>query len=142
MKNFNFFISYFALVIFTTSACINEPLIINEVVEIDFRERTTIPLANLNIEFAEILEESRCPIGANCIQAGRARVQLKIAPILPSQVDTLSSIIEIPGLSEEVGLDTVDNFIITLMELTPYPDVQNPASFENDKTVKLKIESL
>jgi len=35
--------------------------------------------SKLTIKFVSILEESRCPEGVNCIHAGNAKIQIKVA---------------------------------------------------------------
>jgi hypothetical protein len=41
-------------------------------------ESATVEGSAVRIRFAGVLEDSRCPIGVNCVQAGRARVELHV----------------------------------------------------------------
>jgi hypothetical protein len=43
-----------------------------------FGERATLAGSERRVRFVELLEDSRCPAGATCIQAGRVRVQLAV----------------------------------------------------------------
>ena len=77
--------------------------------EVGFREE------GLRIEFKSVLEESRCPQGVECIQAGRARISL--------------SLNKANGDSDSVELTTAANrqsatsmgYEIKLVKLEPYP---------------------
>lgn len=39
----------------------------------------TIQIENHTITFKEVLEDSRCPIGVNCVWAGRAKISVEIS---------------------------------------------------------------
>lgn len=78
--------------------------------KIGFREE------GLQIEFKSVPEDSRCPRGVECIQAGRARIRLDLN--------------KANGDSDSVELSTAPNaeratsmgYEIRLVKLDPYPD--------------------
>ena len=43
-----------------------------------YGRRAQVAHSRVRVRFAALLEDSRCPLGAHCIQAGRARVRLEV----------------------------------------------------------------
>ena len=71
--------------------------------------------SGLRVRFVELVEDSRCPAGTNCVWAGNARIKVRVAK---------------SGRSEELTLDTngpkqyattADGYSIKLVGLTPAP---------------------
>ena len=50
----------------------------NQQLELKINEQKTVENTKLTIKFVSVLEDSRCPEGVNCIQAGNAKVQIII----------------------------------------------------------------
>ena len=81
--------------------------------EVGFREE------GLRIELKSVLEDSRCPRGVECIQAGRARISLNLN--------------KANGDSDSVELSTDANgrsatsmgYEIKLVKIEPYPKTKN-----------------
>ncbi|MCP9234346.1 hypothetical protein [Lewinella sp. JB7] len=75
------------------------------------------------ITFVEVLEDSRCPTGVQCIQAGRAVVGLRVLRngILENQSVTIDG----------EGLMVTDGGTLRLVGLEPYPDaaVEEPEPY-------------
>ena len=119
------------------SACKKEDLLtgINNTIELNFGKEATFVDANLNLLFEEIIEESRCPIGVDCIHAGRVVVQIGVAP----------SNLAIPNdakISLEVDQkDTLGNIVFTLLEVNPYPVEGSPVP-DDQQQLKLQVETL
>jgi len=91
--------------------------------------------AGLVVAFTSVLEDSRCPEGAQCIQAGRARLTLRAE--------------DSSGLSREVGLatfpdsasrDTAFGRVIRLLSLTPVPAIGVPV-VQGDYTARLVVSA-
>lgn len=86
------------------------------------------------VTFAQVLEDSRCPIDAVCIQAGRATVRLAV---------------EHGGIREEVRLstregavaDTVGRYELRLVALLPAPRAAAPTPPDAYR-VSLQVDSL
>jgi len=88
----------------------------------DLRYGTTVGLPDEQMEVSfEKLTESRCPKGANCIQAGEGIVSLVVK--VGNQSEHL--VLKVKGLCNnepECGeAKSVLNYTLTLMSLTPYP---------------------
>src|SRR5262245_22413911 len=45
---------------------------------LDYDDEVEVEHSAARARFAELIEDSRCPVGVQCIQAGRARVRLEV----------------------------------------------------------------
>ncbi|HSB36371.1 MAG TPA: hypothetical protein VLH41_05805 [Thermoanaerobaculia bacterium] len=77
--------------------------------------QAAVPGEKLQIRFASVPQDSRCPKGEQCITAGKARVALEVSvgDAAPAAVD-----LETSEGSEEMD---VGGFRVTLVGLEPYP---------------------
>jgi hypothetical protein len=73
---------------------------------------------NLSVKFVAVAADSRCPLGAECIQAGEARCQVQV--ISRQQVSNLE-LVEI-GLSKESTSALMGQYRVSF-QVTPYPEV-------------------
>ncbi|WP_339608115.1 hypothetical protein [uncultured Roseivirga sp.] len=80
------------------------------------------------LELIEI-EDSRCPTNANCVWEGRSAVKVR-------WVRQESYDIELNDV-EYVNAQ-VDGYLVTLLEVNPYPTLE---AANEDKVVKIKIEA-
>ena len=78
----------------------------------------TFTTRGINIQFLEVLEDSRCPEGLICVWAGQARVKLKISgPEVEEQEVELTL-----GITKRIDeIFTGEDFVIRGTLLTPYP---------------------
>lgn len=78
------------------------------------RQKSFAP-GNLTIAFVSLVEDSRCPVGTDCIWAGNAKIKVKV-----SQRGGASKIFE---MNTNVGPkgDIFEGYAINLVELTPVP---------------------
>ncbi len=92
------------------------------------------------LEYVEKLEESRCPKGAECVQAGEARVHLKLKPARGEAIDFTLTIPGFVTASTKNGHQPVDvnNHRFTLMELNPYPDARRNAGGRSSATIRIE----
>jgi hypothetical protein len=51
----------------------------NQQLKLRINNQKAVVGSKLTIKFVSILEESRCPEGVNCIHAGNAKIQIKVA---------------------------------------------------------------
>jgi hypothetical protein len=72
---------------------------------------TSATAGDVSVAFDRLLEDSRCPLGVTCVQAGTAVIQLTLADASGSEVVDLEL-----GLGIDFGNHRVD-----LRDLTPYP---------------------
>jgi len=77
--------------------------------------------------FANVVNDSRCPKGAQCVWAGTATVHLQLVPD-PAVPDTVNLLAVLDGgephaeAAAQLPVDTL-GVSITLLELAPYPTV-------------------
>lgn len=83
-----------------------------------FGQEVTIQTAGITLRFTDVTEESRCPTGVQCIQAGRASILMGASkPGSPGQELSLT----IPGQDRA----TYAGYEIRLAKLDPYPTEQH-----------------
>lgn len=70
----------------------------------------SVVVDGLTVTLVDILEDSRCPANANCIQAGQVRAQVKLETVGSSQIAVLST------NTEGIGFD---NYFIEIIEVLP-----------------------
>jgi len=78
-------------------------------------ESVSIKNEQLNFQFVNVPEDSRCPEGAMCIWAGNAAVVIKIFDMM----DTVNTFLN----PREINYDS---YTITLLQLSPYPKIGVP----------------
>jgi hypothetical protein len=85
------------------------------------RQRAVIRGQNLELEFAEVMEDSRCPTKVECFWTGQARIGVRVwgrGVDTPITVEFNTN--PAPGQTKQVV--TVDGYTIRLRSLDPYPD--------------------
>ena len=88
-------------------------------VKLDLNE--SIVTRDFNIEFLEVLEDSRCPKDVVCVWAGQARVKVRISGAgIDEQVLELTL-----GKKDLNVIFTGEDFILKAAALTPYPTTEN-----------------
>ena len=50
----------------------------NQKITVQINRQKTLAKNKLTIKFASLLEDSRCPVNTNCIQAGNSRIQIEV----------------------------------------------------------------
>lgn len=86
-------------------------------VSVAYGREVTIKQESLIIGFTDLLEESRCPRGVECVWEGNAkiRITLQTPPLEKITIAELNTHPDYPTSVEYEGRE------ITLMELHPYP---------------------
>ena len=90
---------------------------------------TVISGENLKIEFVEVVSDSRCPLGTECVQAGEAQCKMQI-----TYLNSKTSLTFIQQGRDDMTTD-FSPFIITF-QLQPYPVYGDQIS---KKDYRLKI---
>lgn len=80
-----------------------------------FGGRARVEHGDTQVRFATVLEDSRCPTGVRCIQAGRARVRLEVTGGGRSPVT-----IEL-ATDPEASIGSAGGVTWELQAVTPYP---------------------
>ena len=101
--------SIFALAIFT-----NASAQATESMSVKAGQQKLAGKSKLKIKFVSVIEDSRCPVGANCVWAGNARVKVQIVGRQSSKTYEFNT-----GSGTHAG--QYDMWSITLDSLTPQP---------------------
>lgn len=81
----------------------------------------TVVLKDVSIKFLEVVEDSRCPEGVNCIWAGRAIVKVAVTSKEKTEEKTLTFGEVKPGEEKNTNLYSSSKFAINGLTLNPYP---------------------
>ncbi|MGB7202120.1 MAG: hypothetical protein WBD16_07615 [Pyrinomonadaceae bacterium] len=92
-------------------------------------KQKTAKKSRLKIKFLSVTEDSRCPVGVDCIWAGNAKVKVQITGTHRSQIFEFNTNLGPKG-------DIFDGWAITIGNLTPYPHADKPL---NPKSYKVKF---
>ena len=79
-------------------------------------EQVTIAGQDLELQFSEVLSDSRCPRNAQCFWAGAATIRIAVEK-KPDRRETFT--LRLPNSDERV---TYGRYSISLKDLKPYPD--------------------
>lgn len=80
-----------------------------------------IVLKGVAIKFLEVVEDSRCPTGVDCIWAGRAIVTVEVTAQGEKQLTTLLFGEVRPGEEKNTNIFSSTDFAINGLTLNPYP---------------------
>ena len=70
--------------------------------------------SKLTVKFISLIEDSRCPIGVNCVRAGNARIKIEISNGRGKEIFEINTTMGPKGAS-------FGGYAINLIELTPVP---------------------
>ena len=101
--------------------------------ELAIGQRAALP-GGLALTFAAVVEDSRCPVDAICIQAGRAAVRLSLTEDGRTRDLLLMT-------REGAAADTVEPLEIRLVSLLPPPRAATPTPADSYR-VTLLIDSI
>lgn len=86
---------------------------------IAYGESATLDGGALTLSFDEVLEDSRCPADAMCVQQGQVSVKLT--------VNGEEVILTMPAPAGETASKKVGEYLIALTDAQPYPLASDPA---------------
>ena len=89
----------------------------------------------LTIKFVNVIEDSRCPVGVNCIQAGNAKIQIKISD-RRGQTKTMEL-----STNTDPKADRLGPYAITLVSLAPQPTKDDKPA-QSRYTARFSIQRL
>ena len=90
---------------------------------------------SIRVKFAEVIEDSRCPTGANCIWAGRARIKVTL-----EQEDGEAMTAEFSTDPNHDGI-AIAGYRIHLVKLDPHPSAQKTPD-EKEYTASFSFQKL
>jgi hypothetical protein len=88
-------------------------------VRINQEIRIDSPAIELNLKFLSVVEDSRCPVGVDCIWEGNVRVRLQVSL---SRINDNSEAFELNTNLEPQSI-RVENYEIKILDLMPSPKV-------------------
>lgn len=111
-----------AIILIFAFSTIGMPAAACETIEVNVKvgNSARVDMLGMTIKFVEVLEDSRCPEGAQCIWAGQARVKI--------QVDRYHKTLAVFVLTLNEGKNSAryGDRTITFKSLEPYPKVDKP----------------
>jgi hypothetical protein len=110
----------------------DEDVVLGQEFEIKFGRQVVIKTEGLRISFTNVIEDSRCPEGVQCIWAGNGKISLKLNKGRRRSMN----------MTLNTGLDPRQNsyggYEIKLVELSPYPK-EGAAIKKRNYVVKLIV---
>ena len=91
--------------------------------------------SKINVKFISLVEDSRCPVGVNCVWAGNAKIKVQI-----SEGKNAGETFEINTNIGAKGA-TFGSYAVTLIELTPAPQADSKTA-ANSYTATFSIVRL
>lgn len=86
----------------------------SETVKVKVNHSKNVAHGRINVRFATMVEDSRCPQDVQCIQAGNASVRVRVSRGKRAEVLTLST-------DERKGIAKFEGYEFKLVGLTPEP---------------------
>ncbi len=127
----------FILVVFITFIAAGCDNIISTDVNEEFfigpGQKAEIRESGLEITFNRVIEDSRCPIGVECVWAGNGKVEIAI------QFSGEKPLVQELNTNLEPGEIKAGEYKIRLLELQPYPEKDQEILPQN-YTIKLIVE--
>jgi hypothetical protein len=114
----------------------NQSIELNQIFELDYRKTKSFEKGNFTLTFENLLEDSRCPDGAECIWEGRAVVEIKIQHGVDIELYTLATANSVDG--DNLLSVQHDNYLIKLIAVNPYPSTASSPTNE-DYSIGLQI---
>lgn len=107
-----------------------------EIITLKIGESVEVNGESLTIDFDNIVDDSRCPNGVDCIWEGQAEVNLLLNK-------TKEILVIMRAGQEALAKDTLGNIIVTLLDVSPYPDVKNELPIPaEDYAIDIQVEEL
>lgn len=112
------------LILFSNFACGQNSESQPPVIGIKVPLEESVVINGITLKFLEVVEDSRCPKGVNCIWAGRAIVKVEVTADGQKAIKTLIFGQTRPGEEKNVNLYNSSKFLINGLTLNPYPEAQ------------------
>jgi hypothetical protein len=102
-------------------------VLLNDTVNVKVCQTVRLSNGELVFQFDSVLDDSRCPIGVECLWQGNASILLKF----PDHIDTLNTFYE-------QGQVEYGNYKVRMIDLLPWPIWQQPID-KNTYVARLKV---
>lgn len=91
-----------------------------ETVAVKAGKQATASKSKLKFKFISVVEDSRCPTGAQCVWAGNAKIKIEVS-VPKGETKTFEINTETGPKGDQIG-----GYAVTLESLTPYPNANRP----------------
>ncbi len=105
---------------------------------IPFAGTNHTPDDEVTVNFFEVVSDSRCPSDVTCVWEGESSVKLNLKIGAESEDLILSTHLK---MGQGPQKDTIGGYIISLLEVTPYP-ISTVDVPEEDYEIRLQIDEL
>ena len=119
------------IILFSTIASGQDKSAETPKIAIKISQGETVVIKGVSIKFVEVVEDSRCPTGVDCIWAGRAKVKTSVTVNGKTEEKILIFGEVRPGEDEGTNLYSSTKFAINGLKLTPYPNAKTVGEIEN-----------
>jgi hypothetical protein len=111
-------IFFTVMILFTFTGCDDTvSAALDEEFDIGLNQKAVIKENDIEITFLKVLEDGRCPKGAECVWEGNGKVQILIKHNgSASEIKDLNTALEPQRVS-------AGDFVIKLLDMQPYPEV-------------------
>jgi hypothetical protein len=106
---------------------------------------TSICVPGMNLTLHERVSENRCPSDGVCVTAGQAKARISFIPAVSSTIvyDTLTILGGLTGVGVPYTKTTsLGRFRLTLLSLTPYPNLAAPIPPTTNLIAKIAVVKL
>jgi hypothetical protein len=110
--------------------------------QLKHNQTAIIESEELTIQFTDVVEDSRCPVGVECVWPGQARIELEIKQ-KDEEPDKIT-LISLAG-QDELAVRQVNNYFIRLLKVEPprQKDVElKPSDYNITLLVSRNLENL
>ncbi len=91
------------------------PATLDSPFQLQLGQTALLQAQDLSVEFLEIVEDSRCPMGVECVWAGQAQILIRVSS--GDRIQELTLLLEVTG-----GVTSdFDGYSFELLALDPYP---------------------
>lgn len=110
-----------------------ETVIFGEPITLKIGETAEIE-TSLSINFVDVVEDSRCPKGAECFWEGQARVELQV-----NNSDKIAVTMRVAH--EDLAKDTLNDLVYTLLSVLPETTTDG-AIVKEDYVIEIQVDEL
>jgi len=110
----------------------NYALILNDTNSVKLNEYLLNSNENLRLSFKNLLEDSRCPIGAECFWEGNAKVEIEFI------IGDETHLLELNTYYNFQRDSTLNNYYLKLIDVLPYPTLDG-SYLDEESIIKIFI---
>jgi hypothetical protein len=101
---------------------------LNKKFSIGYDRIVRIPSENLEIQFIDVVDDSRCPSDTQCVWQGQVEITLHL---IQGDRDLGNVNLVRQARLENSAIATIDSYTIELLDIKPYPTTTQPIELSN-----------